>query len=59
MPMKHKIPRRNPVARHAGRFNRAETFRDRTRYRRKPKHKGREPFAETVFKAVSAKGFAV
>lgn len=37
-------PLRNPVARHAGKFNRAATFRDGRAYRRKPKHKGREPF---------------
>ncbi len=43
--MKQKQRRRNPVARNAGRFNRAATFRDRTRYARNPKHKGREPFA--------------
>jgi len=43
--MKQKQRRRNPVARNAGRFNRAATFRDRTRYARHSKHKGREPFA--------------
>jgi hypothetical protein len=37
-------PLRNPVAKHAGKFNRAATFRDRRAYTRKDKHKGREPF---------------
>jgi hypothetical protein len=34
----------NPVAKHAGKFNRAATFRDQRAYTRKSKHKGREPF---------------
>ncbi len=38
------IPLTNPVAKHAGKFNRAATFRDGRAYRRKPKHQGREPF---------------
>ncbi len=37
-----KPGRRNPVARHAARFQRAATFRDRTKYRRHAKHRGRE-----------------
>jgi hypothetical protein len=40
--------RRNPVARHARRFNRAAVFRDRSKYSRKSKHKNPEPFALTV-----------
>lgn len=56
--MKRKTPTRNPVARHAGRFNRATVFRDRTRYSRKPKHKGRESFAVSVAQADTAKGVA-
>lgn len=34
--------RRNPVARYAARFQRASTFRERTKYRRRNKHKGHE-----------------
>ena len=34
--------RRNPVARFAARFQRATSFRDRTRYRRHDKHKSKE-----------------
>lgn len=37
--------RHNPVAKYGGRINRAATFRDRSKYRRKDKHKGREPFS--------------
>jgi len=33
----------NPVAKYAARFHRAEVFRDKTEYRRKDKHRGREP----------------
>ncbi len=38
------ISRGNPVAKYAGKFNRAATFRDGRAYRRNQKHKGREPF---------------
>ncbi len=41
-------PRRNPVARHAARFQRARVFRDRTKYRRHDKHKGRESWPVCV-----------
>lgn len=34
--------RRNPVARFAAKFQRATSFRDRTRYRRHDKHKSKE-----------------
>lgn len=36
---------RNPVAKFSTQFNRAKVFKDRTKYRRKNKHKGQEPFA--------------
>jgi len=39
-----KPSRRNPVAKYAAQFQRAASFRDRTKYRRTVKHKGREPF---------------
>jgi hypothetical protein len=39
-----KPSRRNPVAKYAAQFQRASSFRDRTKYRRTTKHKGREPF---------------
>lgn len=44
----HPPARRNPVAKFAGRFNRAATFRDRSKYRRNTKHKGREPFSLSI-----------
>ena len=39
---------RNPVARHAGKFNRSTVFKDRTRYRRTDKHQGLKPFASFI-----------
>jgi len=39
-----KPSRRNPVAKYAAQFQRAASFRDRTKYSRTAKHKGREPF---------------
>ena len=47
-----KPPRRNPVARYASRFQRASTFRDRTKYRRHNKHKGNEPYPVRIFLSV-------
>ncbi len=45
MKAKNRPPgRNNPVAKYGGRLNRAATFRDRSKYRRNAKHKGREPF---------------
>ncbi len=44
----HKPANRNPVAKFAGHFNRAVTFRDRSKYRRNAKHKGREPFSLSI-----------
>ena len=41
-------PLRNPVAKHAGRLQRAATFRDRSKYQRHAKHKGREPFPLSI-----------
>lgn len=34
---------RNPVAKFAGDFNKAQTFKDRTKYDRKEKHRGKLP----------------
>tara|TARA_B100001179_G_scaffold195171_1_gene153300 strand:- start:394 stop:519 length:126 start_codon:yes stop_codon:yes gene_type:complete len=36
---KEKHSRRNPVAKNAGKFNKAKTFRDRSKYSRKDKPK--------------------
>lgn len=46
----------NPVAKHAHKFNRAQVFKDKTKYQRKIKHKGREPFIMS-FKKGMTKGF--
>ncbi len=46
MPRKRRKPERsNPVAKFAAQFNRATVFRDRSKYRRKAKHRGVESFA--------------
>ncbi len=39
-----EIPNRNLVAKHARNFNKAQIFTEKTKYRRKAKHKNREPF---------------
>lgn len=38
-------PIKNPVAKFAHQFNKAQTFADKTKYRRKAKHQGLEPFS--------------
>jgi hypothetical protein len=35
---------KNPVAKFAGQFNKAQVFKDKTKYQRNAKHKGQEPF---------------
>ena len=44
----HPPANRSPVAKFSGRFNRAATFRDRSKYRRNTKHKRREPFSLSI-----------
>ena len=39
MVKKEKSPRTNPVAKHAGKFNKAKVFKDKTKYSRKTKPK--------------------
>jgi hypothetical protein len=48
----------NPVAKYAHRTNRCHAFRDRTQYRRQPKHKNREPFPITAIVRSNRKGFS-
>jgi hypothetical protein len=49
MPKTKPAPaRRNLVAKHARQFQRAASFRDRSKYTRHDKHKGREPFPQPV-----------
>ena len=46
MLMASKTPTRpNPVARHSRKLNKAVVFRDRTKYVRANKHKGKEPYS--------------
>ncbi|MCF6252957.1 MAG: hypothetical protein L3J75_17075 [Methylococcaceae bacterium] len=40
---------KNPVAKFAGQFNKAQVFKDKTKYQRNAKHKGQEPFAMMRF----------
>lgn len=41
-------PINNPVAKYAGRFNKARIFADKSKYSRKNKHAGMEPFPITL-----------
>ena len=49
----------NPVAKFAFQFNKAQTFKDKTKYQRQAKHKGQEPFAIQLFLNFIAKGFSL
>jgi len=46
------IPVRNPVAKFAHRFNKAQVHADKCKYRRKAKHAGLEPFSIAFAKAI-------
>jgi hypothetical protein len=46
---------KNPVAKYAHEFNKAQVFKDKTKYQRGAKHKGREPFIMSLSKGI-AKG---
>lgn len=51
---------KNPVAKFAHQFNKAQVFADKRRYQRQAKHRGLEPFAivsgETIAKGLAASG---
>ncbi len=47
---------KNPVAKFAFQFNKAQVFKDKTKYQRKMKHKGKEPFPILFFDIIR-KGF--
>ncbi len=47
---------KNPVAKFAHQFNKAQVFKDRTKYQRQTKHKGKEPFL-MMLKNTIRKGF--
>jgi|JFJP01.1.fsa_nt_gi hypothetical protein len=46
---------KNPVAKYAHQFNKAQVFSDKSKYRRNAKHKGEEPFRRS-FDKDSVKG---
>lgn len=50
-----EIAIKNPVAKYARQFNKAQVFEDKTKYQRGEKHKGREPFSMSLRKGI-AKG---
>ncbi len=41
------LPIKNPVAKFAHQFNKTQVFADKSKYRRKAKHSGLEPFSMT------------
>lgn len=43
---------KNPVAKYAHHFNKAQVFKDKTRYQRNTKHKGREAFNMSLKKNI-------
>lgn len=47
-----EIEIKNPVAKYAGQFNKAQVFKDKTQYQRGAKHKGREPFIMSLDKGI-------
>lgn len=49
----------NPVARYAHHSNRTAVFRDRTKYHRTIKHKGRESWPMTVLMPLLVRAFVV
>jgi len=44
---------KNPVAKYARQFNKAQVFKDKTGYQRGAKHKGREPFIMSLSKGIT------
>jgi hypothetical protein len=43
------VPLQNPVAKFAHQFNKAQTFRDKSKYSRKAKHAKQEVFPMTLY----------
>ena len=46
------IPELNPVAKYAHQFNKAQTFKDKSKYARKVKHSKQEVFPITLISAI-------
>lgn len=44
---------KNPVAKYAHQFNKAQVFEDKTKYQRGTKHKGREPFIVSLNEGIT------
>ncbi len=51
-----RLPVKNPVAKFAHQFNKAQVFTDKRKYQRKGKHVGQEPFSIAANAAIE-KGF--
>ena len=49
-------PVKNPVAKFAFHFNKAQVYADKRKYHRKPKHSGLEPFSIALAESIE-KGF--
>lgn len=49
-------PIKNPVAKFAHQFNKAQVYADKSKYRRKAKHSGLEPFSMVSIETIE-KGF--
>ena len=45
----------NPVAKYAHQFNKCQVFKDKTKYQRKAKHQGSEPFAISLYASLLQK----
>lgn len=43
---------RNPVAKFASQFNKAQVFKDKTKYHRRAKHKSKESFPIILFSGI-------
>lgn len=46
------LPLKNPVAKFAHQFNKAQIFKDKRKYQRKSKHSGLEPFSIALSRAI-------
>lgn len=49
LPVDTRLVVKNPVAKYAHQFNKAQVFNDKSKYQRKAKHKGLEPFSIKQF----------
>ena len=54
--LQKKVKPQNPVVKYAHHFNKSQVFKDKTKYQRKVKHKGKESFIVSYLKGI-IKGF--